>query len=289
MDTLKVFRSELFDDSISDRDFPRFSKLIYDSCGIKLPPHKKSMLETRLRKRIRALNMSSFDEYTQYLFGSTNMSNELVHLIDVVTTNKTDFFREAAHFDYLSLVALPKLLGSSVAGVKRPLHIWCAGCSTGEEAYTLAMVLSEFAGSVENFQFSILATDISTQVLKKAQLGIYSSERAEPIPLELKKKYLMRGTGEQQGSLRVIPELRSLVTFRHLNFLADDFQIEQTIDVIFFRNVMIYFDRPTQEKLLNRFVGKLRSGGYLFLGHSETLNGMSLPLSQKAPSVYQVD
>jgi len=277
-----------FAGGIADRDFPRFSKLIYEACGIKLPPHKKSMLETRLRKRLRALELGSFDEYARYLFDSSGLKDELVNLIDVVTTNKTDFFREAAHFDYLAQVAVPKLIAGGGAGIRRPLRIWSAGCSTGEEAYTLAMVLSEIAESNGDFQFSILATDISTQVLEKARLGIYAAARAEMIPANLKKKYLMRGTGERQGSVRVVPELRALVSFRHLNFMADDFQITQAPDVIFFRNVMIYFDRPTQERLLRRFSGLLGAGGFLFLGHSETLNGMSLPFSQEAPSVYRV-
>jgi chemotaxis protein methyltransferase CheR len=288
MNTHKITRNELYTDGIADEDFARFSALIYDSCGIKMPPHKKSMLETRLRKRIRALNMSSFDEYSHYLFSSDGMSDELVNLIDVVTTNKTDFFREAAHFDYLTGVALPNLLNSSGAGIRKPLRIWSAGCSTGEEAYTLAMVLSEFAATVPNFQFSILATDISTQVLEKARLGIYPVARTEIIPTPLKKKYLMRGTGEYRDSVRIVPELRSRVTFRHLNFMDKDFRITEPIDIIFFRNVMIYFDRQTQEKLLSRFGNILRPDRYLFLGHSETLNGLSLPFSQEAPSVYRV-
>lgn len=283
----KPVKFDVFSSEISSKDFQRFSALIYDSCGIKMPPHKKTMLESRLRKRLRLLGMVTFDEYSEYVFSPEGMKNELVSMIDVVTTNKTDFFREAAHFDFLTEVALPHLINTYQAGLDRPLRVWSAGCSSGEEAYTLAMVLSEVAEKIPKFTFSILATDISTLVLEKARQGIYSMERVEPVDLALKKKYLLRGKGEQKNMVRVVPELRSLVTFRRLNFLDRDFGVTQPMDIIFCRNVIIYFDQATQKELLGKLTGHLDSGRYIFMGHSETLNGLSLPLSQVSPSVYQ--
>jgi len=252
-----------------------------------MPPHKKTMLEARLRKRLRILGLSTFDEYTEYLFSPEGMKEELVSMIDVVTTNKTDFFREAAHFDFMNEVALPHLINNYRIGLDRPLRVWSAGCSSGEEAYTLAMVLSEMAEAIPGFDFSILATDISTVVLEKARQGIYSMERVEPVELSLKKKYLLRSKGDQKSLVRVIPELRSKVTFRRLNFLDSDFGVSQSMDIIFCRNVIIYFDQPTQKKLLSKLAGHLETDRYIFMGHSETLNGLNLPLTQVAPSVYR--
>ncbi|PLX88199.1 MAG: chemotaxis protein CheR [Desulfuromonas sp.] len=283
----RPLKNDIFSRVISDRDFKRFSALIYDTCGIKMPPHKKTMLEARLRKRLRELGMASFEEYSSYVFSDEGMKAELVSLIDVVTTNKTDFFRESAHFDYLIEHALPRLISRYGAGIDQPLRVWSAGCSTGEEAYTLAMVLSEVAAQHRGFHFSILATDISTQVLAKARQGIYPIERVEPVSLALKKKYLLRGKGEQKHLVRVQPHIRSLVTFRRLNFLDDDFGPMQSMDIVFCRNVIIYFDQQTQKVLLHKLAGHLGPRRYIFMGHSETLNGLDLPLSQVSPSVYR--
>ncbi|HEX9777900.1 MAG TPA: protein-glutamate O-methyltransferase [Geopsychrobacteraceae bacterium] len=283
----KPVRFDIFSSQISATDFRRFSELIYDSCGIKMPPHKKTMLEARLRKRLRILGISTFEDYSDYLFSPEGMDKELVSMIDVVTTNKTDFFREAAHFGFMSEVVLPALVDNYGAGMNRPLRVWSAGCSSGEEAYTLAMVLSEAAEAMPGFEFSILATDISTLVLEKARQGIYPMERVEPVALALKKKYLLRSKGDGKSLVRVVPELRAKVSFRRLNFLDDDFGIKQPMDIIFCRNVIIYFDQPTQKKLLGKLAGHLDSGRYIFMGHSETLNGLNLPLSQVSPSVYR--
>lgn len=276
-----------FELRLTGRDFERFSRLIYDQCGIRLPPHKQSMLEARLRKRLRALGLGSFEAYAELIFSGRAPDGELVSLIDVVTTNKTDFFREPAHFDFLVRTALPALIDCSGAGIARPLRVWSAGCSTGKEPYTLAMVLSEFRDSHPGFNFEILGTDISTDVLEKALKGIYAEEKAEPIPPALRRKYLLRAKNPEQRRVRIVPELRNLVRFRRLNFLAADYGMREPFDVIFCRNVLIYFDRPTQERLLGRFTQQLEAGSFLFLGHSETLLGLHLPLKQLAPSVYQ--
>jgi chemotaxis protein methyltransferase CheR len=273
--------------ALSDRDFARFSRLVHEQCGIRLGPHKKTMLEGRLRKRLRALQADSFEDYVDFVFSQAGLRDELVHLIDVVTTNKTDFFREAAHFDFMMKNTLPELVETFGIGLTRKLRVWSAACSTGEEPYTLAMVLSEFSGEVPGFDFSILATDISTRVLETARLGIYREEKVMPVPFEFKKKYLLRSKDPEKKQVRVIPELRRRVTFRRLNLMTDEFHINEPVDIIFCRNVIIYFDQPTQKRLLTRLTDHLAAGRFLFMGHSETLHSMQLPLTQLAPSVYR--
>jgi len=274
-------------DGITEKDFDRFSRLVYDTCGIKLPPHKKSMLEARLRKRLRSLALSSFEEYGEYVFSPEGLENELISLIDVVTTNKTDFFREPAHFNFLIETALPTLINDYGVGIDRPLRLWSAGCSTGEEPYTLAMVLSEFAENVPGFDFQIFASDISTKVLELARQGIYNVDKVAPVPSLLQKKYLLRSKDPERRQVRIAPELRSKASFRRVNFMDDDYAIRESFDIIFCRNVIIYFDRPTQEVFLGKLCRHLRAGRYIFMGHSETLNGMDLPLHQVAPSSYR--
>ena len=177
---------------LSDRVFNRFSSFIYDEVGIKLPHAKKTMLEARLNKRLKAHDFRTFEEYADFVFSDEGRTVELVSLIDVVTTNKTDFFREPAHFEYLVKNAIPALIHSHEAGFRKPFRIWSAGCSTGEEPYTMSMVLSEFAASQPGFKVSILATDISTDVLGKAKNAIYAEDRVDTIPLQLKKNTCSR-------------------------------------------------------------------------------------------------
>ncbi|MDR3568908.1 MAG: protein-glutamate O-methyltransferase [Syntrophobacteraceae bacterium] len=272
---------------MSSKDFDRLSKFIHDSCGIRLPQAKKTMMEGRLRKRLRALGIESFGKYCEFVFSSDGMESEYIHMIDVVTTNKTDFFREPDHFDYLSGTVLPELLRSRKPGVRKKLNLWSAACSTGEEPYTIAMVLREFGQACPGFDFSILATDISTEVLEKARLGIYEHDRAIPIPMTFRKKYLLKSRQKERGLVRVTPELRNCVEFRRLNFLEKDYGLNDRMDVVFCRNALIYFDRPTQEKIVNRFTQHMVRGGYLFVGHSESLHGMELPLEQTATTVYR--
>ena len=198
-------------------------------------------------------------------------------MINQVTTNKTDFFREPAHFDYLIGKTLPELTRS-----RKTVTIWSAGCSSGEEPYTLAMVVKEFGCG-----FLILATDISTKVLDKAKLAVYDDEQVSPIPDPFKKKYLLKSKDPKKNLYRVTPELRERVRFRRLNFMDGDFGFREPIDIIFCRNVIIYFDKPTQERLLNRFCEQLAQDGYVFMGHSEALLGMDVPLMAVAPTIYR--
>ncbi len=270
-----------------EKIFVRFSTFIQKELGIKMPEAKRTMLQARLQKRLRKLEMKSFEDYCEYVFSTRGMNEELPHMIDVVTTNKTDFFREPQHFDYLTGVIVPELIRSHGTGTRKKAMIWSAGCSSGEEVYTLAMVLNEFCIRRPDFQFGIMGTDISTRMLKSAAMGIYTHERVEPVPLPLRKKYLLRSRDRKKDLVRIVPELRALTLFRRLNFMDNDFDMRQTMDIVFCRNVLIYFDRSTQENVLGRICRYLVPGGYLFTGHSETLNGLNVPLVQKTSTVYR--
>ncbi len=277
-----TFAGATAEEGLSTRDFARLCKLIYIETGIFLSPEKKTMVEVRLKRRLRALNMATYAEYCGFAFGSKGMKEELISLIDVITTNKTDFFREPLHFEFLAKKALPELAASD-----RSFVIWSAGCSSGEEPYTLAMVLSEYAREHPGFRFRILASDISTAVLRKAEAGIYSSECVAPIPLALKHKYLLRSRDSASSRVRIAPELRTLIEFRRLNFMDANYLLADKCDAIFCRNVLIYFDRATQESILRKLIHNLTPSGYLFVGHSETLHDMDLPVVPVAPALYR--
>ncbi len=263
--------------TMSNKDFSRLKEFIYKECGINIVDSKKTMLESRLQKRLRRLNLKSFSQYCDYLFSPQGIEEELTDMINQVTTNKTDFFREPAHFEYLRRKVLPELTRPG-----KTITVWSAGCSSGEEPYTLAMVLKEFGCN-----FIIFATDISTKVLDKARLAVYDKEQINPVPPAMKKKYLLVSKDKTKNLYRVVPELRAHVRFRRLNFMDGDFGFREPIDIIFCRNVIIYFDKPTQEKLLNKFCDYLSPNGYIFMGHSETLLGMDVPLVQSAPTIYR--
>jgi chemotaxis protein methyltransferase CheR len=271
---------------LSTRDFKQLSTFIEKEVGIQLPSSKHVMVESRLRKRLRALGLSNFPEYMARVFGPSPNEGELIHLIDAVTTNKTDFFREPHHFTYLTHEALPELLAERDVGATRPLTVWSAASSTGEEPFTLAMVLSEFAES-QALNWQILATDISTAVLDRARRAIYTESCAAAIPSVLQHKYLLRSRDRAQGLVRIHPRLRQKVAFQRLNLLSRHYNIPRPIDVIFCRNVFIYFNRATQAQILLRFADALRPGGLVFLGHSETTNGLAVPLVQIAPTIYR--
>ncbi len=268
--------------TLPTRLFREFSGIISRECGIKLPDSKKIMLASRIRKRLRALSLGSFEEYRDFFHGPRR-GEELVHLIDVVTTNTTQFFREPRHFEILSQRILPEWSSFHQQKVYR---IWSAGCSSGEEPYTLAMILKEYEAATPGFAFAILATDISTSILQRAIKGIYPRERAEKIPESLQRKYLLRSRDRTVGLMRMAPEIRSRVEFSRLNFM-EEFDLEEPMQAVFCRNVLIYFDRATQERVLRRICRHLAPGGHLFIGHSESLAGMGLPLRHVAPTVYR--
>lgn len=275
------------DVTLSKRDFQQLSSFIYTNLGIKMPEGKSTMLTGRLTKRLRALDLSSFSEYCNFLFSPEGQEEEMVHLINVITTNKTDFFREPSHFDYLTQAALPTLQNKHNFTGRNGLNVWSAGCSTGEEPYTLAMVLSEVQASQPGFKFDILATDISTRVLEIARRAVYPMGLIEPVTHQFRKKYLLKGVNKKNPQVRIVPELRARVRFGRLNFMDEDFGLPEKVDIIFCRNVIIYFDKQTQEKLMVKFCRFLNQGGYLFLGHSESLHGYNTPLTQVAPTIYR--
>lgn len=272
------------EDSISARDYARLCRLIYAEAGINLGAEKRTMLEGRIKRRVKALDLLSYGQYCDYLFGHEGLKDEIVHLIDVVTTNKTDFFREPAHFDYLIEHALPELAERNAG---RQFLIWSAGCSTGEEPYTMAIVLSEYAMTHPGFRFRILASDISNRVLAKAELGVYSSDVVNPVASAFRRKYFMHSREPGSEQVRVVPELRRTIEFRRLNFMDSDYGVVEKASAIFCRNVIIYFDRPTQERILQKLASCLEPGGYMFVGHAETLHDMDLPLTPVAPALYR--
>ena len=272
--------------ALSPQSFARFAQFITTELGIKMSQAKVPMLQSRLVRRLRHLQLGSLEEYQEYLFHSPGAREELVHFIDAVTTHKTDFFREPQHFDYLVRAALPEL-NRNYGRTDWRLKLWCAGCSSGEEPYTLAMVLSEYARQQPGFDFSILATDISTKVLNHAQAGIYDAERVEPVPLALRHRYLLRSNDPARQLVRITADLRSKVRFHRLNFMDADYGVKEMFDLIFFRNVMIYFDKSTQEAVIQKLCRNLRPGGYLFVGHSESLAGLNIPVSLAASAVFR--
>jgi len=264
--------------------FERFSELIQQECGIKMPVSKKTMLEARLRKRLRALGLEDFERYCDYVFGPGGFEHELVHLLDVVTTNKTDFFREAVQFEFLQRSALPTLLER---GLRGPLRVWSAGCSTGEEAYTLAMVLEDYRMQRHGFEYQILATDLSTRVLQAAARGVYRDERIEPVPASLRSRYILRSRDRAQGLVRIHPDLRARISFQRLNFRDREYDVGPPLHVVFCRNVLIYFEKEFQRELLLRLIARVSPGGYLFLGHTESIHGMGLPVTAVGFSTYR--
>ncbi len=272
---------------LTQQDFNRLSSFIYSELGIKMSEGKKTMLTGRLSRRLRALDLSSFSEYCDFLFSPEGMKKELVHLISAVTTNKTDFFREPGHFDYLTKTTLPTLQQQQRFDARRKLKVWSAGCSTGEEPYTLAMVLEELKLKQAGFDFDILATDISNRVLDAARTAVYPLQQVKPVVAPYRNKYLMKGRDRKNPQVRIVPEIRKKIRFGRLNFMVDDFGLPDTVDIIFCRNVIIYFDKPTQEQLMKKFCRYLNQGGYLFLGHSESLHGYDTPLEQVAPTIYR--
>jgi chemotaxis protein methyltransferase CheR len=268
---------------LSQASFSCLARFITGELGIKMPQAKLTMVQSRLMRRARELGLQSVDHYPEYFF-SDSSGEERQHFINAITTNKTDFFREPEHFVFLESVVLPQLVNTRPAGLR--FKVWSAGCSSGEEAYTLAMVLTEYASRRSGFYFAILATDVSTKVLNCAQDGIYEESKILAIRPDLRRKYLLRSRSKE-GLARVIPELRRKVSFHQLNFMQAGYGVSDVFDAIFFRNVMIYFDRETQEAVVNKLCRNLAPGGYLFCGHSESLAGLNVPVTPVKASVYR--
>jgi len=269
-------------DRMSKRNFARLAAYIYEESGIKMPESKQTMLEGRLRRRQRVTGAATLDAYCDLLFSGENLPQEGLALINAVTTNKTDFFREPGHFDYLTNVILPDMAARGV----RSIRAWSAACSTGPEPYTMAMVLDDFAES-GGPAYGILATDLDTDVLETARGGIYPAELVEPVPASLLRKYVMSSRDPKRRDVRMVPALRSAIGFARLNLMDDHYPVGEPMHLIFCRNVLIYFDKPTQRKVVAQLVDCLKPGGYLFLGHSESISGHDLPLTQVANTVFR--
>ena len=276
-------RTESMDDRLSKRNFEALSRYIYDYSGIKMPITKITMLEGRLRRRLRATGIGTLDAYCEYLFKQNGLATESTYLIDAVTTNKTDFFREPKHFEYVERVVLPEMLA---AGHKK-LRVWSSACSTGAEPYTMAMVLQEFASTNREVDYRILATDLSTDVLQAAQRGVYPRDMVAPVPKSIQQKYVMVARERGRTDVRISARLRSKVGFARLNLMDDSYPVGDPMHMIFCRNVLIYFDKVTQAKVLTRLCDCLMPGGYLFVGHSESVTGIPLPVKQVANTVFR--
>lgn len=271
---------------LSNRDFKQIGNFIHNKLGIKMPDSKRQMIESRLRKRLNFHNLSNYSEYKEYLFSKKGMDEELSTFIDLVTTNKTDFFREPKHFTYLPEKAVPEILNGRKSGDKT-IKVWSCACSRGDEPYTIAMVLSEYASENPGFDFSVSASDISRKVLEIGSKGIYEEYMVAPVPYALKKKYLLRSKDKSKKLVRITPELRRKINFRQINLMDNSFGFNFKMDIIFCRNVIIYFDKKTTHDLIRRLCNQLKKGGFLFMGHSEILDTRNLPLKPVASTVYR--
>jgi chemotaxis protein methyltransferase CheR len=268
---------------LSDGLFQKFSALVYEKTGIFLKPEKKELLNARLGKRLRATGIASFKEYYAHVIHDRSGA-ELVHLIDSVSTNFTSFFRENAHFEILSTTVLPAFVKEG-RGKNKDILLWSSASSSGEEPYTMAMVVEDFVSHHPGMRYRIMATDISTRVLTQAKSGVYAEERVAKVPKPFLKKYFQKGVGNSDGLVKVKEDLRRKVQFDHFN-LMDDFPWREAVDVIFCRNVMIYFNRETQQELVRKFHQALTPGGYLFIGHSESISGLRHDFTQIDATAY---
>ena len=249
------------------KDFDFLRKISNKRTGIVVSDEKLGMFYSRLSRRVRALKLGSFSQYCD-LIRKDKSDNEVLELVNAITTNLTSFFRENHHFDFLSSTVLPWVYQNNAGS--RNVSIWSAGCSTGEEPYSLSITLSEELAKTPGWTAEILATDIDSNVLSHASQGVYAAERVNGIAKSRMRRWFQRGKGQQEGMVRLKPEVRQRISFGLLN-LMDDFKLPEPVDVIFCRNVIIYFDKPTKARLMERFADNLKAGGYLFIGHSESL------------------
>lgn len=263
--------------SFSDQEFKQVCQLIHERAGIHLTPSKKDMVYSRLTRRLRANNISSFSDYLTIV--EANSEPEREAFVNALTTNVTSFYREAHHFP---------VLAEHMRSLKRhPINIWCNAASTGEEPYTIAMTMVDLFGSLTP-PVRIIATDIDTQALQKAYDGVYSLEQAKKLPKEVLERFFLKGRDDKAGQVKVRKELRDLITFSQLNLQDSQWPIKGPFDAIFCRNVMIYFDKPTQHKILQRFVPLMQKDALLFAGHSESLQGVNDTFKLRGKTVYSL-
>ncbi|MGM0417182.1 MAG: CheR family methyltransferase [Thermodesulfobacteriota bacterium] len=266
---------------LRDNDFNYIRKLVYDECGINLHEGKKELVRSRLAKRLRDLNISEFRVYKSMLEDS---GEELINLLNAVSTNLTSFFREKKHFDFLEKRGLSQIVKN--LDNNKTINAWSAGCSTGEEPYTIAMVIDSWIESMPGYDFRITATDISTDVLLKADAGIYDILKTAGIDQQTLRKYFQKGTGKRKGYVRIQKKLRKKIDFMRFN-LMQPYTYDTSFDFIFCRNVMIYFEKKIQATVINKFYDILKPGGFLFVGHSESLMNINHKFKYVEPTIYQ--
>jgi chemotaxis protein methyltransferase CheR len=266
---------------LNENEFLKFRELIYSEAGIKLSDLKRALVQARLSRRMRFLGLTSYEDYYEYLID--NYDDEKYQFINAITTNKTDFFRECRHFEFMKETCLPEFDRMG----KKKIRIWSAGCSTGEEAYSVSIVLKEYYANRTDIDIKVLSTDIDTNVLEKGRDGIYAYDRVSDIDINLLRKYFYRGTCDNEGVFKVKECIRDLVFFRRLNLLENVYPMKNKFDIIFCRNVIIYFDKATQAKLFNKLSDYLDDHGYLFIGHSENITGITNKFSLIGHTIYR--
>ncbi|MBP7141369.1 MAG: protein-glutamate O-methyltransferase CheR [Opitutaceae bacterium] len=270
-----------------DRDFQFIREMVYSHSRIHLEPGKREFVSARLGRRLRATNLTSIGEYCRFLQCKKG-ADEISHLIDAISTNHTSFFRESSHFDFLTKTAVPEMIRRRDARSSPTIKVWCAACSTGEEPYSVAMTLMRALEAANPaWPVHIEATDISHRVLQHARIGVYSKEALKNVPAPLVRRFFQKGFGPQHGNYRVKSLLQEAVTFRQMNLLEGSPPFSDRYHLIFCRNVMIYFDRPTRQELVRRLATLLMPGGYLMVGHSESLIGIHQGLQRVESAVYR--
>lgn len=279
MSTVVSSRNEF---NLTESDFKFIADIIYDHAGIVLSDKKCDLVHSRLGRRLRALQLSSFKDYCQYLKSSQG-SEEMTVMTNALTTNLTSFYREAHHFDHLKNIAVPEFQGQASQQGRR-LRIWSSACSTGEEPYSIAMTLLDSGIDRRSWDVRVLATDLNTEVLASASAGLYSEEVCAKLPAEARQRFVE--LQPQGGKFPIKQDVKDLITFKQLNLLGS-WPMRHAFDVIFCRNVLIYFDNETKGKLINRFIGSLRPGGWLYLGHSETLHSTNKGLTLTGRTIYR--
>lgn len=277
-------KGQIYNIKLTDVQFKKLSSFLQSETGIKLPEVKKIMLQSRLYKRLRALEMENFDDYINYALKKGN-EQEIINMIDVVSTNKTDFFREPGHFDFLTNEYIPYLAEKDKS---HHFKIWCAASSSGEEPYTLAITCENAKKKFPGLNYSILATDISTQMLDHGRKGIYSAEKVAQLPMSLKKEYFLRSVDQKKPTVKVVPKLQSHIMWSRLNLMDDYYTTKDKYDLVICRNVLIYFERHIQEQVINKLCRHLKPGGIFILGHSESIINMNVPLKQLKPTIYKL-
>lgn len=274
--------------AMSEKERREISSFIESEFGIKMPAVKKILLTSRLSKRLNILGFKSYGDYYKFVRSEKGRDEYLI-FADLVSTHETSFFRESQHFEFLYSRVLPELVQSGGIGTRKILRVLSAACSTGEEAYTLAITIEEFKkrNNFNSYLYRITGADISTKVLASAARGVYGEGRVGKLPPEYKKKYFMRGKNEKRELVRIVPEIRANAEFIHLNLMDKGYFFPEKFDIIFCRNALIYFDRDNQVSIIRKLTEHLSKNGYLFIGHSETMSGYNLPLRCLEPTIYR--